>query len=297
MVFKETRVKDAEAIADAATDYECDLPKALISALHIRIHGTGGAGAVALAYTMLTNVRIDTDGKDTKPMDESSAQLARRSGILEGIPQAPTSSAGAYSDIPLNLYFGTEKRDKRMMLDLRGCSKRKLKLTFDAVLVAATRFAAGAPKFTLIAVVWIGNPPIEYVGKHIRQEQILSQATATGDFGPWYNTPLYQNGQLAFLDITVSAVTTVENVELTAKNDKISLINEHFRDIMGRMNFERHLDTALTLTAYYDWMFLDRYKTQIEELPSCDLLEDTKLVIERGATTTTIVLCLGTLVP
>lgn len=297
MVFKEERIKDADSIGDTDTSYECDLPKALISALHLRIHGTGGATSVALAYTMITNVRIDTDGNDGKPLDLSSAQLARRAGILEGIPPAPTSADGAYSQIPLPIYFGTKAKDKRLMLDLRGCSKRKLKLTFDTDLIDAARFAAGAPKFTLIAMVWVGAVPPEYMG-HIRQEQVLSQATGTGDLGPWYDLPLHKDGKLAFMDITVSAVTTVENVELTAKNDSIHLINEHIRDIINRMNVERHLDTALTLTAYYDWMFLDRYETQVDELPIVGLLgESTKLVIERGATTTTVVLCLGTIRP
>lgn len=291
--WKDVKVKDQAAIADTDTSKGFDLPKALISAIHVRINGTGGSSA-ALAYTMVTKARIDTDGKDKKPLDLSSAQLVRREGILFGIPPAVTNANGAYSEIPFAYYAGVKARDKRLMLDLRKCNKRKLNLTFDAVLFNATsRFTSGTIKITIIATCWIGVAPPEFRG-HIRQEEALSFATGTGD-KQTYDLPIHKGGMLAFIDITVSAVTTVENVELTANSDSIQLINEHIRDLIHRMNYERHLDTALTLTAYFDFMFVDRYETQLTSLPSCDKINSTKLIVERGATTTTVVIVLGTI--
>lgn len=294
--FKLVRVKDEEVITDAATSWEVDLPKALISTIGIRIAGLGGAGTPAMAYTLVTNVRIDTDGKDSKPLELSATQIVRRQGIMQGIPYACTSgAAGAYCQIPFQIYFGTKAKDRRLMLDLRNCNKRKMTFTFSAALVGANLFAAGNAKLTILAVTWEGIDPPEHMG-HIRQEQVLSQATGTGDFGAWYDMPIHPRGKLAFIDFTVSDTTTVANIELTAKSDTISLINEHFRDIVNRMNYGRHLDTALTLTAYKDFMYIDRFESDPNECPVNDQLgNQMKLTFERGATTTTIVIILGTI--
>lgn len=296
-MWKPLRVSDADSLtSDAALAYVTTLPKAAITALQIRIHGTGGAGAVALTYAMVTKVKITTDKGDKKPLELSATQLVRRAGIMEGIPPATTSGAGAYSDIPFPVYFGTKAADRRFLLNLRDCNKRELELTFDATLVAATRFAAGAVRVSIIAICWVGDLPPEYCG-HIRQEEALNLATGTGDTQPQSTMPNHPGGKLAFMDFTVSAVTTVEDIVLTGNSDSILLITEHFRDIMQRMNVERHLDTALTLTAYYDFMFEDRYASQIDALPSLDQMTSWKLVVERGATTTTLVVVQGTILP
>ena len=232
MVWKDVRVYDQQSIADTDTSWKGNLPKALISALHVRINGTGGSSA-ALAYTMVTKARIDTDGRDKKPLELSSAQLARREGILFGIPPACQNANGAYSAIIFSHYFGTKARDKRLMLDLRTCNKWELALTFDAVLFNATsRFTTTTIKITFIAVCWLGATPVGYRG-HIRMEEALNLATGTGDTNPQYDMPIYSGGMLAFLEITVSAITTVENVELSANGDSVSIINEHIRDTIN----------------------------------------------------------------
>ncbi len=293
MPFKDIRVQDQDDISDTALDYSCNLPKSLISALHIRINGTGGSTA-ALTNALISKVRIDTDGKDKKPLELSVVQLVRREGILFGIPVAITNADGAYSEVPFNHFFGTKARDKRLMLDLRRCNKRKLAFTFSAVLFnAVSKFTTGTCKITIIATVWVGATPTGYRG-HIRQEQVLAFATGTGDLQT-YDLPLHQGGMIAFIEIIVSAVTTVENIEFTANSDSVLILNEHIRDIIHRMNYERHLDTALTASAYIDFMFVNRYETQLASLPVCSLMENSKLVIERGATTTTVTILLGTI--
>lgn len=293
-MWKDIRVRDQAPILDTAVDYKCSLPKALISALHIRINGTGGSGA-ALAYTNVEKARISTDGLDKKPLDLSATQLVRREGILFGIPPAIENNNGAYSAIPFNHYFGTRARDKRLMLDLRKANKRELFLKFDAVLFdAVTKFTAGTIVITIIAVCWVGETPPEYQG-HIRMEEALSLATGTGDTQPQMEMPLHSGGKLAFMDFTVSDTTTVENIELSANGDRVSLLNIHFRDLVHRMNYQRHLDTILTLTAYVDYMFVDRFMTQLVSLPLIDQMKTWKLVVERGTTTTTVVVVLGTI--
>jgi hypothetical protein len=296
MVWQPVKVVDELAIGDTDTTYEVDLPKELITALHLRIAGNGGATTPALAYTDVTNVRIDTDGRDKKPVDLSAVQLVRRAGIIHGIPPTCTNgAAGAYCDIPFSIYFGTKPRDSRLMLDLRNSNQRKLKLTFSGALVGVNDFAAGQAQLTVIAIVWRGGTPPEHMG-HIRQEQVYALATGTGDTNPIYDLPMHSGGKLAFMDFTVSAVTTVENIELTARSDSMTLINQHFRDLTQVQAIERHLDTELTLTAYYDWMFISRYEDQVANLPDMSLLgNQLKLIVERGATTTTLVIVMGTI--
>lgn len=295
-MWKPVLVKDGANIGDAETSFKCSLPKALITALHIRIHGTGGSAA-ALAYTMVTHVRVKTDGADKKPLDLTSTQLVRREGILMGIPPAVTNANGAYSDIPFSYYAGVRARDQRLMLDLRKCNKRDLELTFDAVLFNATsRFTTGTITIEIVAVCWVGAVPADYVG-HIRQEEVLSLATGTGNISPYYEMPLHKNGSLAFVEFTFSAITTVTKINWTANTNALTLVNMRARDILAQMNRERHLDTALTLNCYYDFMYEERYKSQLSNVPLTNTLTDTALVISRGATTTTIVIVLGTILP
>lgn len=293
-MFKAIVVKDQASIADTDTDYSCKLPKALIAALYVIISGTGGSGA-ALAYSMVTKVKIDAD-KHGKMLELSADQLVRRAGIKHGTPFAVQNNNGAYSQIAFPIYAGNRPRDTRAMYDLKKCSKRAFELTFDAVLFnATTRFTTGTIKITIVAIVWAGAKPAGYRG-YIKQEQAVSRATGTGDLKIEDDMPLDKRGHYVDVDITVSDVTSVENVLWTGNSETLQLINEHFRANLLRVNYERDLSAALTLNGFWDWSFINKSRDQFRDLPNCDKISDTTLVIERGATTTTVVICTGILV-
>jgi len=292
-MFKTIIAERRNPYTAAASSWSCTLPKAPISSIEVRIAGTGGAGTVALANTMVSNVKLISE-KD-KYVDLSTVQLVRREGILEGIPRAITNADGAYSELLLAILAGKKKRDKQLMFDLTDCATRSLELTFDANLVGATRFAASNPFITVTCEAWEGPLPAEYLG-YLKQWQVASITTGTGDYTI---KDLPVEGKYDEIDVTASAATTLNEglLELWAKNESILWHSELFRDSVNKMNYQRHLDTALTLNALIDLAMNDRFEYDYTQCPDTADMENVHLKVQRGGTTTTLVVCVGTLIP
>lgn len=294
MGFKEIIVKDQDAISNTATSYSCVLPKSPITSIGIRINGTGGSAA-AVAYTMVTKAVIETDTKHKRLVELSSTQLVRRQGLMHGTPPVVMNANGAYSEIPFFIFAGHKVRDKAMMFPLHKANKRELQLTFDTDLLDATsRFTTGTIKITVTAVVWEGALPREYVG-FISQQQELSQATGTGDL-EYKTMSLPPHGEYIDLDITVSAITTVELIHWTGTKSvggDEDVYKKGLRDVV-RENFpNRDLSATLTLTGFIDWARNGRDEQDYHNGVKCDRYQASNFKVERGSTTTTVVICSG----
>lgn len=296
MGWKEVIVANDESIGDADTGYTCQLPKAPITSIKVRIHGTGGAGTVALAYTMVTKVVIETDTTNKRLVDLSSAQLARRQNLLFGTTPACISADSAYSHIAFSIFAGHKIRDRACMFPLHLANKRELQLTFDADLIDAARLATTTIKAMVTAVIWEGALPKEYMG-FLSQQQELSQATATGDLD-YKNMSLPPKGEYIDLDITVSAITTVDLIHWTGVKEiggDEDIYKKALRDVIESNNYERDLASALTLTGFVDWATEDRGVMDYHNGVKCDRYKSSNFKVERGATTTTVVICSGIL--
>jgi hypothetical protein len=240
---------------------------------------------------MVPNVKV-TSEKD-KYVDMSAAQLVRRAGIIQGIPYACTSAVSDYSQIIFPILAGKRKRDAECMFPLVDCETRTLELTFDANLVGSTRFAASNPFITVTCEIWEGAHPPAYKG-YLKQWQVASLATGTGDVTV---DTLPVEGKYADMDITASDITTLREglVEVWAKNESLLWHSELWQDTVDKMNYQRHLDTALSLTDFIDWAMNDRYEPDYTALPDTTGTENVHLKVQRGSTTTTLVVCVGVL--
>lgn len=296
MGFKEVIIVNDATIGDAEVGYSCQLPKVPIASINVRIHGTGGSGTVAMAYTMVTKVVIQTDLKNKRLIDLTSAQLARRHGLLFSTPPACISADGAYSDIAFSIFAGHKRRDRAMLFPLHRATKRELQLTFDADLIDVTRLATTTIRIMVTAVVWEGALPRDYIG-YLSQQQELSQSTGTGDLD--YKTmSLPTHAEYIDLDITVSAITTVDLIHWSGDKEvggNEDIFKKAIRDIVFENNFRRDLATALTLTAFIDFATEHDGSQNYHNGVKCDRYQSTTFKVERGASTTTVIIVSGIL--
>jgi len=266
---------DQSGIADGATLAVIKLPKSVISAIHLRLSGTGGSGTPAVD-DLIATLKVKTDkGYVTDLRSEDAHALALKKC---GTHSTVTNATGAYSATDQHLYFGRKPRDRALMLNLLNSNIRSLELTFGT-LVATTAWATGTVVLTVTLEEWVGALPSEYKG-FLSEKEVESKATGTGKTV----FELFQGNKLAGALITISAIATVRQVTVSDKKESVSFGKVNFRDLLNLDNMEAHKDTVETLIAH--WQFYDE-ELNLTQLPDLSKVSDPILALERGATTTT----------
>jgi len=276
MAWKKTVLADYDekGIADGATLEVVKLPKSIISAIYLRLSGTGGSGTPAVD-DLIATMKVKTDKGYV--IDLRSADAHAIAKQICGTHPTVTNASGAYSETNHHIYFGRKPRDRTLMLDLRNSNVRTLELTFGT-LIATTAFATGTVKLTITIEEWIGSLPSEYKG-FISMKEVEDKATGTGKC----TFELFQGNKLMGVLITVSAITTVRQVCISDKKKTVVFAEVNFRDILNIGNAENDLASAESLIAFLS--FYDKQK-DLMELPILDM-SDPVLTLERGSTTTT----------
>ena len=277
MGYKRTVLADYDQknIADGATLEVIKLPKALISAIHLRLNGDGGSGTPA-CDDLIATMKVKTDkGYVTDLRSEDAHAIAMKKC---GTHPTVVTATGAYSSTNQSLYFGRKPRDRALMLNLTDNKVRVLELTFGT-LIAVTAFATGTVKLTVTIEEWIGALPSGYKG-FIGSKEVEDKATGTGKT----IFELFSGEKLMGVLITISAIATVRQVTISDKKESIIFGKVNFRDLLDLDNMEAHKDTVETLIAH--WQFYDEELTLVE-LPDLSKVSDPILALERGTTTTT----------
>lgn len=265
---------DEAGIGDSETSKIVKLPKAIISAIILRLHGTGGSGTPAVD-DLIATMKLKTDkGYVTDLRSEDAHAIARQ---ICGTHPTVTNATGAHTEVNQHLYFGRKPRDRSLMLNLLNSNVRTLELTFGT-LIATTAWATGTVKLTVTIEEWIGSLPSELKG-FISMKEVEDKATGTGKTV----FELYQGNKLMGALITISAITSVRQVTIGDKKESVIFAKVNFRDILNIGNIENDLDTAETLIAFLP--FYDKQK-DLMDIPKLDM-SDPILALERGATTTT----------
>ncbi len=277
MGYKRTVLADYDQknIADGATIEVIKLPKALISAIHLRLSGDGGSGSPAVD-DLIATMKVKTDkGYVTDLRSEDAHAIATKKC---GTHPTMTNAMGAYSETNQALYFGRKPRDQALMIDLRESTVRSIELTFGT-LIDTTAFATGTVVLTATIEEWIGVRPEEYKG-FLSEKEVENKATGTGKTV----FELFQGNKLAGALLTISAIDTVRQVTVSDKRESVGFGKINFRDLLNLDNMEAHKDTVETLIAH--WQFYDEELTLVE-LPDLSKVSDPILALERGTTTTT----------
>jgi len=276
MGWKRTVLADHDQtnIADGATSHIVKLPKAVISAIHLRLSGTGGATSVAVD-DMIATLKVKTEKGYIVDLRSADAHaLARK---ICGTHPTVTNSDGAYSETTQSLYFGRKPRDRTLMLNLLDSNVRFIELTFETLIDAAA-FATGTVRLTVTIEEWIGALPDECKG-FVATKEVEDKATGTGKTV----FELFAEKTMALL-VVISAITTVRQLTLSDKKESIVFGKVNFRDLLNIDNMEADKETAETLVA--QWQFYDKQKDLVS-IPDLTKLSDPILALERGATTTT----------
>jgi hypothetical protein len=267
---------DEKGIDDNATSEVIKLPNSIISAIHLRLSGTGGSGTPAVD-NLIATTKIKTDkGYIFDMRSEDMHVLAKK---ITGRKPIITNSSGAYSETNHSIYFGRFPKDKALMLDLRNSNVRLIELTFGT-LVATSAFATGTVKLTVTIDEWVGALPPEYVG-FLSAKEVENKATGTGKAV----FELFSGNRCAALLINVGTITTVRQCTLSDKSEKVIFGKANFRDLLNIHNIE-DLNITAVETLYAYWAFYDKDPKSIGTLPYLSM-SDPILSIERGSTTTT----------
>jgi hypothetical protein len=277
MAFKRTVLADYDqkSISDSATIEVVKLPQSIISAIHMRLSGTGGSGTPAVD-NLIATTKIKTDkGYIFDMRSEDMHILARKKS---GRKPIITNSSGAYTETNHSIYFGRFPKDKALMLDIRNSNVRQMELTFGT-LVATTAFATGTVTLTITIDEWIGALPSGYKG-FLGAKEVENKATGTGKC----TFDLFQGGKLAGLLINVGTITTIRQVTVGDKKESIIFGKANFRDLLNVGNIE-YLNIDAVETAYAYWTFYQP-EGEVGELPLLTM-SDPIVSIERGATTST----------
>jgi len=265
---------DEAGISDGSSAEIVKLPKAIISAMHIRLHGTGGSGTPSVD-DLIATMKVKTNkGYVTDLRSEDAHAIAKQ---ITGTQPTVTNATGAHTEVNQALYFGRKPRDRSLMLNLLDSNVRTLELTFGT-LIATTAWATGTVKLTVTIEEWVGALPSEYKGM-ISMKEVEDKATGTGKTV----FELYQGNKLMGALITVSAITSVRQVTVGDKKESIIFAKVNFRDILNIGNAENDLSSAETVIAFLP--FYDKQK-DLMDIPKLDM-SDPILALERGSTTTT----------
>jgi hypothetical protein len=274
MAFKRTVLADYDqkSISDSATLEIVKLPQAVISAIHMRLSGTGGAGTPAVD-NLIATTKIKTDkGYIFDMRSEDMLVLARKK---TGRKPTITNASGAYTEVNQHIYFGRHPKDKALMLNISNSNVRQMELTFGT-LVAATAWATGTVVLTITIDEWIGALPSEYKG-FLGAKEVENKATGTGKC----TFDLFQGGKLASLLINVGTITTIRQVTVGDKKESVQFGKANFRDLLNIHNIE-DLNIDAVETLYAHWTFYE----DLDKLPLLTM-SDPCVSIERGATTST----------
>jgi len=268
---------DEGAIGDSDTSKTVKLPQALISAIHLRLSGTGGAGTPAVD-NLLATIKIKTKNGYITDLQSADDLLIARA--LTGRKPTITNSSGAYTETNHSLYFGRFPKDKAFMLDLTNDNVRMIEVTFGT-LIATTAWATTTVKLTVTVDYWQGTPPSEYTGQFFSWKQVEDKATGTLKA----TFELFNGVRLAGLWIVIGTITTIRQVTIGDKPMSIIFGKTNFRDLVNIHNLEVNPDTAETVVAL--WKFWeDQGQSFMTDLPVLSM-SDPVCTIERGATTST----------
>ncbi len=267
-----------KAIGDSDASAQITLPQANISAIHLRLSGTGGAGTPAVD-ALLSNVKIKTDKGYIWDMDAADMHILARK--ISGRKPTITNATGAYTEVCHSIYFGRKVKDKALILPLVGNSVRQMEITFGT-LIAATAWATTTVKLTVVIDEWVGDLTSEWRGYlTAKTAEGVAKATGTG----LTSFDLFKGNKLAALLINVGTITTIADMEVTDSKGSISFGKVKFRDLLNINNAESNPDTAETLYAL--WSFFD-FEDILGDLPNLGLLSDPILNVDRGTTTSTL---------
>jgi hypothetical protein len=277
MAWKRTVLTDWDegAIADADTAKIIKLPQALISAIHLRLSGTGGSGTPAVD-ALIATMKIKTDKGYV--VDLRSADALKIARALYGTQPQVVNATGAYTAVNQSIMFGRKRRDPACLLNVTSSNVRQLELTFGT-LIAATAWATTTVKLSVTIEEWIGAVPAQYKG-FIGAKEVENKVTGTGKAV----FDLYQGGKLAGIFINIGTITTVRQVTICDKKMTVIFGQVNFRDLVAEHNIEFNPDTVETLDAL--WVLWDRLDTLETQLPVLSM-SDPCVIVERGTTTTT----------
>lgn len=277
MAWKRTVLADWDegAIADADTSKAIKLPQAVISAIHLRLSGTGGAGTPAV-NNLLATMKMKTHiGYVTDLRSEDAHKIARaKTGTIPTI----TNATGANTAVNHSIYFGRKPKDKALMLNLLNSNVRLLELTFGT-LIAATAWATTTVKLTVTIDEWVGALPPQYKG-FLSEKEVENKATGTGKAV----FELFNGNKLAGLFINIGTITTIRQCTISDKKESVVFGKANFRDLLNLHNHQLDVETAETLDAL--WALYDDSDALDTLLPVLSM-SDPILSIERGATTST----------
>jgi hypothetical protein len=266
---------DQKGIADGATIENIKLPQAVISAIYLRLNGTGGSGTPAVD-DLIATMKVKTGNGYVTDLRSADAHAIAKKKC--GTHPKVTNATGAYTETNHALYFGRKPRDRTLMLDLRGSNVRTLELTYGT-LIATTAWATGTVKLSVTIEEWVGTMPSEYKG-FLSEKEVEDKATGTGKAV----FDLFQGNKLAGILITISAITTVRQVTVSDKKESVTFGKVNFHDLLNIDNSESDKDSVETLIAH--WQFYDE-NPDFPELPDLSKVSDPIVALERGTTTTT----------
>lgn len=266
---------DQGAIADAATSQIVKLPQALISAIHIRLSGTGGSGTPAVD-DLITELKVKTDKNYIYDMLSADCHVLEKH--LLGTQPTVTNASGAYTETNHSIYFGRFVRDQSYMLDLRSSNVRQLELSFGT-LIASTAWATGTVVLTVTIDEFIGQPALKGC---IGWKLVDNKVTGTGVI-PF---DLYQGYVTVGILCYVGTITTVRNCILSDKKKSVIFALANFRDLMNQGNAEDNTATADSLYALMKF-WGDEGDPTPTQFPDLSMLSDPAFIIDRGTTTTT----------
>jgi len=266
---------DEAGVADGDTSKIIELPKGIYAAVYLRLAGTGGAGAVAIDDYIAT-CKVKTDKGYI--VDMRSADMLKLARAITGRKPTITNGAGVYSETNQSYYFGRKERDKCLLSDIRNSNVRQIELTF-AALIAATGFATGTVKLTVMVDEWVGELPAQCIG-FIGAKEVENKATGTGKT----TFDLNKGNKLAGIYLNIGTITTVRQVRIGTDKipDLFGAMN--FRDILNLHNAQNNVDTVETLDALWSMYNLGE---ALDQLPNLNSDSDFIVELERGVTTTT----------
>jgi hypothetical protein len=267
---------DETGIADGDTTKIIELPQGVYASIYMRLSGTGGAGTPAVD-AMIATCKVKTDKGYI--LDLRSADMQKLARALTGRIPTITNASGAYTETSQVFYFGRFVRDKALMLDIRSSNVRQIELTFGT-LIAATAWATGTVKLTVMVDEWIGSLPAGYRG-FISAKEVENKTTGTGKAV----FDLFSGNKLAGIFLNIGTITTIRQVRIGTDKipDLFGVMN--FRDLVNQHNAENNVDTAETVDALWR---MPGYSEDLDQLPNLNANNtDYNVELERGATTST----------
>lgn len=269
---------DQGAIADATTTQTVKLPQTLISAIHVRLSGTGGSGTPAVD-NLLTELKVKTDKGYV--FDMLSADMRAIARALAGYAPIVTNATGAYTAVTHHVMFGRYPRDKNYMLDLRNSAVRQIELSFGT-LIATTAWATGTVVLTITIDEWVGDADPDFAGM-LGWRLVEDRATGTGRT----TFDLFQGYKCPGILVYGSNVTTLRQVTLSDKKQTIIFAQADFQDLLDMHNVENNPDARETTYALLKF-FGEQGDNDVPLYPDISRLTDPALVVERGTTTVAI---------